>query len=787
MTPMPLKPRLSLNRYAFTPSMALAAALASSAWGGPGITTYSDRPTWVAAASGAGNIHCDDIELDTPGNYPTPPPYFTAGGTGGGGSWSFVSQGSQVVIQVLTGGIINGSQEIHFRDFGVGVNVRPPCPITPGAGSSFGFDYATSEPWTVVIGGQNFVLPANTIGFFGVVASGPIPSFVLTSPIQPQGGISVDNLCCGAAGQSDPCRVDSIQLNSGFEHMPPPPSGGAVYPIGALDSWYTVISDPDPGTTEPRPAGVILKHPAWANPEPNSQWLGGYPTSQAILNGFYVYQVCFCLQQGFQNVSITLGARADDIVNVYLNETLADVLNSTATPIHFGQSHNAPVMNFTTFNNQSRFQVGRNCLMFRVENTGAVASGLNSIVTINAPGGFVLDPVCCANGGSISGQKWNDLNGDGIRQSNEPILPGWTINLNPGNLTAVTDSNGFYYFNGLNPGTYVITETLQPQWVQTSPPGGSHTVTIAANQSVQGYDFGNMFSPCMTITPGTILCETGRLPTGGIGLTGCFLYTFTITNQSGVTAQYVLFPSNNITPHIINLGPGGLPNGASTTVTIKICNVMPGQHFCFNMILADAQVQECCAREHCVDIPDCFCYQTPTCQAVFLPPQPGSTTTDFSVLFTLQNLTPDVVEHMFVFPPSSPPSPCSGTVMPDYIDLPTLPPFATTAPIKVVVKMNCSPAEGSTICFRISIHNQRLQECCSKEKCFVVHYPQPPPTCPADCDFNGYVNVDDLFAVIQSWGQCPVPPQPCMADVTRNGWVNIDDVFAVIQSWGPCP
>jgi len=37
--------------------------------------------------------------------------------------------------------------------------------------------------------------------------------------------------------------------------------------------------------------------------------------------------------------------------------------------------------------------------------------------------------------GSISGLKWNDLNGDGIRQTNEPGLQGWTINL-------YTDSNG---------------------------------------------------------------------------------------------------------------------------------------------------------------------------------------------------------------------------------------------------------------------------------------------------------------------------------------------------------
>jgi hypothetical protein len=71
---------------------------------------------------------------------------------------------------------------------------------------------------------------------------------------------------------------------------------------------------------------------------------------------------------------------------------------------------------------------------------------------------------------------------------------------------------------------------------------------------------------------------------------------------------------------------------------------------------------------------------------------------------------------------------------------------------------------------------------------------QPPPACPADIDpapnGNGYVNIDDLFAVINAWGQCPAPPASCRADIAPqggNGFVNIDDLFAVINAWGPCP
>jgi hypothetical protein len=74
--------------------------------------------------------------------------------------------------------------------------------------------------------------------------------------------------------------------------------------------------------------------------------------------------------------------------------------------------------------------------------------------------------------------------------------------------------------------------------------------------------------------------------------------------------------------------------------------------------------------------------------------------------------------------------------------------------------------------------------------------PPPPPTpCPADIappgsgnsHGNGYVNIDDLFAVINAWGPCGGGGSPCIADINDDGAVNIDDLFAVINSWGPCP
>jgi hypothetical protein len=47
---------------------------------------------------------------------------------------------------------------------------------------------------------------------------------------------------------------------------------------------------------------------------------------------------------------------------------------------------------------------------------------------------------------------------------------------------------------------------------------------------------------------------------------------------------------------------------------------------------------------------------------------------------------------------------------------------------------------------------------------------------------NNVVDIDDLLAVINSWGSIGGP-----ADVNSSGTVDIDDLLTVIISWGPCP
>ena len=78
--------------------------------------------------------------------------------------------------------------------------------------------------------------------------------------------------------------------------------------------------------------------------------------------------------------------------------------------------------------------------------------------------------------GSIRGVKFNDLNGNGVLNSGEPGLSGFTIYLDinnneilePGEPASVTDANGNYFFDDLPGGTYIVREVQQPGFIQTT-------------------------------------------------------------------------------------------------------------------------------------------------------------------------------------------------------------------------------------------------------------------------------------------------------------------------------
>ncbi len=99
--------------------------------------------------------------------------------------------------------------------------------------------------------------------------------------------------------------------------------------------------------------------------------------------------------------------------------------------------------------------------------------------------------------GSISGMKFDDLNGNGVNDA-EPGLAGWNITLtneSGGVVTNVTDVNGNYSFTGLADGNYTVGEVLQAGWSQTAPKTGTFNITISGGNEINGLDFGNQRIP----------------------------------------------------------------------------------------------------------------------------------------------------------------------------------------------------------------------------------------------------------------------------------------------------
>ncbi len=91
----------------------------------------------------------------------------------------------------------------------------------------------------------------------------------------------------------------------------------------------------------------------------------------------------------------------------------------------------------------------------------------------------------------IKAWKFHDLNLDGVRQANEPVLDGWQMNIHPainGIGSGLTDG-GSYSFIDLPPGTYRVWETQQADWLPTTL--AEQYVTVGANDFAEVW-FGNV-------------------------------------------------------------------------------------------------------------------------------------------------------------------------------------------------------------------------------------------------------------------------------------------------------
>ncbi|MDB5289641.1 MAG: Cna B-type [Phycisphaerales bacterium] len=179
--------------------------------------------------------------------------------------------------------------------------------------------------------------------------------------------------------------------------------------------------------------------------------------------------------------------------------------------------------------------------------------------------GALLTPVAAA---SISGNIFNDLNGDGHRQMNEKGVAGSTVyidakndgTLDPGDPMVVTDAAGNYHFNNLAPGAYTVRTVLRSGWQQTLPAGGAYSLTLAAGQNRAGQDFGTQQIYLYSLTDlNAVKGLTGMLSVNVVGINDAGQVVGNYSTPAGALRGFLY--SNGMLTDLGTLG------GASTQAT----------------------------------------------------------------------------------------------------------------------------------------------------------------------------------------------------------------------------
>lgn len=198
---------------------------------------------------------------------------------------------------------------------------------------------------------------------------------------------------------------------------------------------------------------------------------------------------------------------------------------------------------------------------------------------------------------------------------------------------------------------------------------------------------------------------------------GGYLYTFTVTNNTGedVTSVLVTPPINGgftIAPQMPPLPGGVLQNGQSVTLQVTINGGQPGQKICFTVTLMTRELH-CCTVDICVTLPNCCA----TISDVKITCNPDGT---YTLSLTLTNNTPNTIQHIYLYPPS-------GVVFtPSYFPVNLLPSGTTSLTIKI-----SGGQPGQQLCFGISMHAEGMRSCCSFRQCVTL------PTCQTSTCGNG--------------------------------------------------
>lgn len=165
---------------------------------------------------------------------------------------------------------------------------------------------------------------------------------------------------------------------------------------------------------------------------------------------------------------------------------------------------------------------------------------------------------------TISGQKFNDLNGNGLLDGGEPGLAGWTIFLDlngnglldGGEPNTLTSGSGNYSFPNLGPGVYLLREVQQAGWTQTTL--NPAAINAVSGGNVNGVNFGNMQASSFVDSDGDVYTVTLSGP-------GSFLVFLYDPDQDGKGPISSILLSSTDATSVLNItiisaaGNGNIP------------------------------------------------------------------------------------------------------------------------------------------------------------------------------------------------------------------------------------
>jgi len=295
------------------------------------------------------------------------------------------------------------------------------------------------------------------------------------------------------------CLTQRVNFNTGIEDFP------NDFPFGRLDfNWQLVQTDLD-DLSVPRPPHIItpaLQH-NWGFGSAN--WISALPSASNANNNQpdenpTSFRRYFCVCEDSSMVHFEFGVLADDELdlNVFAEDgTLLSHLITldASTGLNFTNPPR-PISSDLVLPLAGRYYVQAD-----IRNTDAVVSGF--FLEGYLEGSTLLTESCCRLTNSIFGLKFNDGNGNGFQnyELNNPMperdegMQGWEIQLcNTSGVviqSTFTDEWGYYSFEGVSVGDYIVKEVQQSPWEQTYPSSLTYNITLTEKSLHHNLNFGN--------------------------------------------------------------------------------------------------------------------------------------------------------------------------------------------------------------------------------------------------------------------------------------------------------